>query len=63
LISAPIAWWFLNNFLERYPYRISIAWWMLPLAGLSALVLALIIVSTQALKAAVSSPANSLRSE
>jgi putative ABC transport system permease protein len=63
LIAAPIAWWFLNNFLERYPYRISIIWWMLPLAGLGALVLALLIVSTQALKAAVSNPANSLRSE
>ena len=63
LISAPIAWWFLNNFLERYPYRITIAWWMLPLAGLAALALALIIVSTQAVKAAISNPAKSLRSE
>jgi putative ABC transport system permease protein len=63
LISAPIAWWFLNNFLERYPYRTEIVWWMLPLAGLSALVLALLIVSTQALKAAVSNPVESLRSE
>ena len=34
LISAPLAWWFLNNFLERYPYRISIMWWMLPAVGL-----------------------------
>ncbi len=63
LISAPIAWWFLTNFLERYPYRIAIVWWMLPLAGLGALVLALLIVSTQALKAAVRNPAKSLRSE
>ena len=63
LISAPIAWWFLNNFLERYSYRIHIVWWMLPVAGLAALILALLIVSTQALKAAVSNPANSLRSE
>ncbi len=63
ILSAPIAWWFLNTFLERYPYHITIVWWMLPLAGLSALVLALLIVSTQALKAAVGNPANSLRSE
>jgi len=63
LISAPIDWWFLTDFLERYPYRISISWWMLPFAGLGALALALIIVSTQALKAAVSNPAKSLRSE
>ena len=63
LVSGPIAWWFLNNFLERYTYRISIMWWILPLAGATALVLALIIVSTQALKAATANPSQSLRSE
>jgi hypothetical protein len=62
-VSAPLAWWFLNNFLERYPYRITILWWMLPLVGLFALALAVIIVSTQAIKAAVSNPVNSLRNE
>lgn len=61
--SAPIAWWFLNNFLERYPYRVSIVWWMLPLVGLFALTLAVLIVSTQAIKAAVSNPVKSLRNE
>ncbi len=63
LISGPIAWWFLNNFLERYPYRITIMWWILPLAGATALLLALIIVSTQALRAARANPSQSLRSE
>jgi predicted permease len=63
IVSAPLAWWFLNNFLERYPYRITILWWMLPLVGLFALALAVIIVSTQAIKAAVSNPVNSLRNE
>ncbi len=63
LISAPIAWWLLNNFLERYPYRVSIAWWMLPMVGLFALMIAVVIVSTQAIKAAVSNPVESLRSE
>jgi len=62
-ISGPIAWWFLNNFLERYPYRISIMWWILPMAGATALLLALIIVSTQALRAARANPSQSLRSE
>jgi putative ABC transport system permease protein len=62
-ISGPIAWWFLNNFLERYPYRVSIMWWILPLAGATALLLALIIVSTQALRAARANPSQSLRSE
>jgi len=63
VISAPVAWWFLNNFLQRYAYRIEIAWWVLIGVGVFALLLALIIVSTQALKAAVSNPTKSLRSE
>ena len=63
LISAPIAWWFLNSFLQRYPYRVEIAWWVMVAAGFTSLVLALLIVSTQALKAAVSNPTQSLRSE
>jgi ABC-type antimicrobial peptide transport system permease subunit len=61
--SAPVAWWFLNSFLQRYPYRIEIAWWVMAVAGVTALVLALMIVSTQALKAAMSNPSESLRSE
>jgi putative ABC transport system permease protein len=63
LLSAPIAWWFLSGFLERYPYRVNIAWWVLPLAGLSALIVALFIVSTQALRAATTNPVNHLRNE
>lgn len=63
LFSAPVAWWFLNNFLEQYPYRIEIAWWILIGVGAFALLLALIIVSMQALKAAVMNPTRSLRSE
>jgi putative ABC transport system permease protein len=63
IISAPFAWWALNNFLEQYPYRVEIQWWVLPIAGIIALVLALLIVSTQALRAATSDPIKSLRSE
>jgi len=63
IISAPIGWWFLNNFLERYPYRVTISWWVLLLAGVGCLILALIIVSTQALRAATANPTKSLRSE
>jgi ABC-type antimicrobial peptide transport system permease subunit len=63
LFSTPIAYWFLNGYLERYPYRVSIIWWVFPLAGLSALILALMIVSTQAFKAATANPTQSLRSE
>jgi predicted permease len=62
-IAAPFAWWFLNSFLDRYDYRISVAWWVLAGVGLFALLLALLIVSTQALKAALANPTKSLRSE
>ncbi len=62
-IASPLAWWFLNSFLERYTYRIQIAWWVLAGVGAFALLLALLIVSTQAFKAAKANPSNSLRSE
>jgi predicted permease len=63
VISAPAGWLFLNSFLERYAYRIEISWWTIALAGVFALIVALIIVSTQALRAALSNPVNSLRNE
>lgn len=63
LISAPLAWWLLNEYLERYPIRTSIGWWVFPLTGLIALLFALAIVSTQALRAAHNNPVNALRNE
>ncbi|MFZ6009622.1 MAG: ABC transporter permease [Bacteroidota bacterium] len=63
VIAAPLAWWMLNSFLERYQYRIVIAWWIFPLTGIVALLLAVAIVSTQAMRAARANPVNSLRNE
>ncbi|MBL7858545.1 MAG: ABC transporter permease [Cyclobacteriaceae bacterium] len=63
LLSSPFAWWALDTYLERYTIRTEIAWWIFPLTGIIALTFALIIVSTQALRAARSNPVNSLRSE
>lgn len=63
ICSAPVAWWMLDNYLDRYPMRIEIQWWILPLAGLTALAFALLIVSNQARKAAIANPVKSLRSE
>jgi len=63
VISAPVAWWIMDNYLQQYAYRIEIPLWILPLAGGVALLLALLIVSTQALRAARTNPAQSLRSE
>ena len=63
VITAPLAWWAIDLFLQQYPYRITPQWWVLAMTGVSALVLTVVIVSTQALKAALSNPVNSLRSE
>lgn len=63
VISSPLAWWLLTNYLERYTIRTSIPWWVFPVTGLVALLFAVLVVSTQALKAARSNPVNSLRSE
>lgn len=63
VLSAPLGWWALNWFLSRYPYRVDIAWWVFPAAGGLALVLAVTIVGMQALRAALTNPTQSLRSE
>lgn len=63
VFSSPLAWWALTSYLERYTIRTPLAWWIFPLTGLVALTFALLIVSTQALKAARANPASSLRSE
>jgi Na+-driven multidrug efflux pump len=63
VISSPLAWWLLNWYLERYPIRTQIGWWVFPITGLIALLFAIAIVSTQAFRAARANPAASLRSE
>ena len=63
LISSPVAWWLLTKYLERYTIRTTIDWWVFPVTGLVALIFAIVIVSTQALRAAHANPATSLRNE
>ncbi len=63
LIAFPLAWWMMNNWLKDYDYRINIHWTIFLFAGLLALVIAMITVSFQAIKAAIANPVNSLRSE
>ena len=53
----------MNKWLEDFPYRVNISWWIFVVAGIAALVIALITVSFQAVKAAVSNPVKSLRTE
>jgi ABC-type antimicrobial peptide transport system permease subunit len=63
VISVPLGWWLLNSYLDRYPIRIDIQFWIFPITGLFALAFALFIVISQALRAAHSNPANTLRDE
>ncbi|HVW59975.1 MAG TPA: ABC transporter permease [Puia sp.] len=63
IIAAPISWWGMHKWLQSYPYRVSIQWWVFVLAGLLSMGIALVTVSWQAIRAALANPARSLRSE
>ncbi|MFC0515498.1 FtsX-like permease family protein [Mucilaginibacter angelicae] len=63
VIATPIAWWGMNKWLQAFEYRVSISWWMFALAGTLAMVIALLTVSTQAIKAARMNPVKSLKAE
>jgi len=63
LIAFPIAWFAMHNWLKDFAYRVSISAWIFIAAGLAALAIALITVSFQAIKAALSNPVKALRSE
>jgi putative ABC transport system permease protein len=63
VVAFPIAWWMMHNWLQNYEYRISIHWWTFALTGITALLIALLTVSFQAVKAALTNPVKSLRSE
>ena len=62
-IAFPIAWWTMNKWLQGFAYRTNISWGVFVVAGLTALLIALITVSFQAIKAAVANPVKSLRTE
>lgn len=63
LIAWPLAWWVLHRWLQDYAYRIDISWWVFVLAGVMALLIALMTVSILAVKAAMANPVESLRTE
>jgi putative ABC transport system permease protein len=62
-IASPIALWAMNKWLQDFPYRISIGWWMFVAVGAICLLIALVTISFQAIKAAVANPVKSLRTE
>jgi putative ABC transport system permease protein len=53
----------MNKWLEDFAYRIHIGWWVFPISGIGALLIALLTVSFQAIKAAIANPVKSLRTE
>ena len=63
LIAWPIAYWAMNRWLQDFAYRINIGWWTFVLAGALALLIALLTVSFQAIKAALANPVEALRYE
>jgi putative ABC transport system permease protein len=63
IIAFPIAWLGMNKWLQDFAYRIHISWWVFAVAGIAALLIALLTVSFQAIKAAVANPVKSLRTE
>lgn len=63
LIATPIAWFVMDKWLQDFAYRITIGWWVFCGSGLAALLIAFITISYQAIKAAITSPVKSLRTE
>jgi putative ABC transport system permease protein len=63
IIATPIAWWGMHKWLEAFAYKVPVTWWMFAIAGLLSVLIALITVSFQAIKAALANPVKSLKSE
>ena len=63
VIALPLSAWLLSRWLQSYAYRISISWWMFALAAVASILIALVTVCFQSLKAALTSPVKSLRAE
>jgi putative ABC transport system permease protein len=63
VIASPLAYMIANKWLQNFPYRITISWWLFSSAGVLVMLIALITVSFQAIKAAIANPVDSLRSE
>lgn len=63
ILAFPVAWWAMHAWLQDFAFRISIEWWVFAIAGFAALLIALVTVSFQAIKAAIANPVKSLRTE
>ena len=63
VIASPIAWYSMYKWLQNFAYRIDVGWWAFVLAGIAAVLIAFLTVSFQAIKAAITNPVKSLRTE
>ena len=63
VVAVPVAWWAMYSWLQDYSFRVRIEWWVFAMAGLLSILIAVVTVSFQAIKAAVSNPVKSLRNE
>jgi putative ABC transport system permease protein len=61
VIASPVAWYFMHQWLQDFAYRVPISWWIYAVAGGGALLIALLTVSWQAIRAATANPVESLR--
>jgi ABC-type antimicrobial peptide transport system permease subunit len=63
VIAGPIAWYFMSGWLKNYTYRAELSWWIFALTALGAILITLLTVSFQAIRAALTNPVKSLRAE
>ena len=63
IIAVPIAWWGANSWLQNFAYKTTLSWWIFIVTGISAILIALITISFQSVKAAIANPVKSLRTE
>lgn len=63
VIAFPVAWWAMHTWLNGFAYRVNIGWWVFVIAGIVALLIALLTISFQSIKAAIANPVKSLRTE
>lgn len=63
VIASPLGWWIMNKWLQNYPYRVEVSGWLFGFAAVIVLLIALITISFQAVRAAIANPAKSLRTE
>jgi hypothetical protein len=63
IIAAPLAWYVMNRWMENFSYKVGVEWWVFVLSGIVAIMIALLTVSFQSIKAALLNPVKSLKSE